>query len=314
MKVVVTGGTGFLGAHLARTLAERGDEVTCLDVTPNTPLLDGVDGVEIVRCDVGWWPELMRHVQEAQPEVIFHSAGILSAFAEARPEAAYRVNADGTLNVLEAAKILGNIRVVFTSTVATYGRGIGDTVNEMTQQRPATMYGVTKVFGELLGDYYKHRFDVDFRGIRLASVIGPGRGPGGASAYSSLIVSEPARGRAFKVPITELTTMPLIYVKDAVQALIQIAQAEDSQLRRRTYGVSGFSPTAGELAGVVRDVVSDADISFAPDDQMVEIVHSWPKRLDDSEATDDWGWKAGFDLTAAVRDFVGELQSHPGWP
>lgn len=314
MRVVVTGGTGFLGAHLARTLAERGDEVTCLDVAPDTPLLNGVDGVEIVRCDVGWWPELMRHVQEARPEVIFHSAGILSAFAEARPEAAYRVNADGTLNVLEAAKILGHIRVVFTSTVATYGSGIADTVNEMTQQRPTTMYGVTKVFGELLGDYYKRRFGVDFRGIRLASVIGPGRGPGGASAYSSLIVSEPARGRAFKVPITELTTMPLIYVKDAVQALIQIAQAEDTALGRRTYGVSGFSPTAGELATVVRGVVSDADISFAPDDQMVEIVHSWPKRLDDSEATDDWGWKAGFDLTTAVSDFVAELQSHPDWP
>lgn len=314
MRVVVTGGTGFVGAHLARTLAERGDEVTCLDVAPGTPLLDGVEGVQILRCDVGWWPELMRHVQEARPDIIFHSAGILSAFAEERPEAAYRVNAEGTLNVLEAAKILGGIRVVFTSTIATYGPGAGQIVDETTQQRPTTMYGVTKVFGELLGDYYTRRFGVDFRGIRLASVIGPGRGPGGASAYSSLIVSDPARGRAFKVPVTEETTMPLIYVKDAVEALIGIGRTEETTLSRRTYGVSGFSPTAGELAAAVRDAVEDADIAFAPDDQLVEIVHSWPQRLDASEADEDWGWRPDFDLGSAVTDFVAELREHPQWP
>lgn len=314
MRVVVTGGTGFVGAHLARTLAARGDHVTCLDVAPGTPLLEDVDDVEIVRCDVGWWPELMHAVQQAQPEVIFHSAGILSAFAEERPHAAYRVNAEGTLNVLEAAKVLGDMRVIFTSTIATYGPGVGDTVNENTQQRPTTMYGVTKVFGELLGEYYVRRFGIDFRGIRLASVIGAGRGPGGASAYSSLIVSEPARGRAFKVPVTEATTMPLVYVKDAVDALIDIAKAEESDLVRRTYGISGFSPTAEELADAVRNAVPGCDVSFAPDEDMVEIVHSWPQRVDTSEASADWGWQSSFDLHDAVNDFVAELQLHPEWP
>ena len=314
MRVVVTGGTGFVGAHLARTLAQRGDQVTCLDVAPGTPLLNDVDNVEIVRCDVGWWPELMHALQEARPEVIFHSAGILSAFAEERPHAAYRVNAEGTLNVLEAAKVFGDTSVIFTSTIATYGPGVGETVDERTQQRPTTMYGVTKVFGELLGEYYERRFGIDFRGIRLASVIGPGRGPGGASAYSSLIVSEPARGRAFKVPVTETTTMPLLYVKDAVDALIGICEADPASLTRRTYGISGFSPTAGELAEAVRGFVPAADVEFVPDEQMVEIVHSWPHALDVSEATDDWGWTPNFDLTSAVEDFVTESRTHPDWP
>lgn len=314
MRIVVTGGTGFVGAHLARTLAARGDQVTCLDVAPGSPLLEDVENVEVVRCDVGWWPELVHAVQEAMPEVIFHSAGILSAFAEERPHAAYRVNATGTLNVLEAARILGDVPVVFTSTIATYGPGVGETVDERTQQRPTTMYGVTKVFGELLGEYYVRRFGVDFRGIRLASVIGAGRGPGGASAYSSLIVSEPARGRSFKVPVTEATTMPLVYVKDAVEAMIRIAQADAADLTRRTYGISSFSPTAGELADAVRAQLPDADVEFAPDAHMVEIVHSWPHALDASEAEADWGWKPRFDLAGAVQDFVAEARTHPHWP
>ncbi len=314
MRVAVTGGTGFLGAHLARALAARGDDVICLDVATSTPLLEDVEGVRIVRCDVGWWPELIQAVQDAQPELIFHSAGILSAFAEERPHAAYRVNTMGTLNVLEAARIFGDIGVVFTSTIATYGPGVGETVTETTQQRPTTMYGVTKVFGELLGEYYVGRFGLDYRGIRLASVIGPGRGPGGASAYSSLIVSEPAHGRAFKAPVTEETTMPLVYVKDAVDALLQIAAAEEADLTRRTYGISGFSPTAGELAEAVRGAVPGADISFAPDEQLVAIVHSWPQRLDTSEASGDWGWTERFDLARAVGDFVGELKVNPTWP
>lgn len=314
MRVVVTGGTGFVGAHLARGLAARGDEVTCLDVVRSSPLLDGIDEVQIVRCDVSAWAETFHALKAAQPEIVFHSAGILSAFAEERPQAAYQVNATGTYNVLEAAVLLEIPQVVFTSTIATYGPDVGTVVDENSLQRPTTMYGVTKTFGELLGSYYLRRFGVDFRGIRLASVIGPGRGPGGASAYSSLIVSEPARGRPFTVPTNEATTMPLLYVKDAVSALIQIAEADGSALRRRVYGVAGFSPTAGELCDAVRDVVTQARIEFQPDPAIMTIADGWPDRLDDSEATEDWGWQPAYGLEATIEDFVAELRAHADWP
>lgn len=313
MRVVVTGGAGFLGAHVARTLAARGDKVTCLDIAGSWPLLEGVEGVELVRCDIGWWPELLLAMEEAQPEVIFHTAGILSALAEERPHAAYRANATGTLNVLEATRI-AKARVVFTSTIATYGPGVPDTVDEETLQRPTTMYGVTKVFGELLGEYHLRRFGVDFRAIRLPSVVGAGRGPGGASAYSSLIVSEPARGRPFTVPLDEQATIPLVYVKDAVDALIEISQAQAGDLPRRTYGIGGFSPTAGELAQAVRSVVSGAEITFRPDPSLLEIVNSWPQRIDGSEARKDWGWEDRYGLDETVQDFVSEIQAHPDWP
>lgn len=302
-----------MGAHLARALAARGDLVTCLDIAPPSALLVDVDDVESRRCDIGWWPEVMHAIQDVRPDVVFHTAGILSAFAEERPHAAYRVNAIGTVNVLEAALAVG-ARVVFTSTIATYGPGVGDTVDETTQQRPTTMYGVSKVFSELLGEYYLRRFQLDFRGIRLPSVIGAGRGPGGASAYSSMIVSEPARGRPFKVPLEESATIPLVYVKDAVAALIDLAGAREEDLRRRTYGIGGFSPTAGELAAAVRATVPDADIAFAPDPALTEIVDSWPARVDGGEAARDWGWEERFTLQETVRDFVDEVRAHPEWP
>lgn len=314
MRVVITGGTGFVGAHLARYLAARGDKVTCLDVVPRSPLIDGVEGVEVVRCDVGSLPEVLHAFERAAPELVFHTAGILSAFAEDRPQSAYRANAVGTFNVLETAILFDRPPVVFTSTIATYGPGVARVVDERTQQRPTTMYGLSKVFGELLGEYYLHRFALDFRAVRLPSVIGPGRGPGGASAYSSLIVSEPARGRAFEVGVTEEARIPLLYVKDAVDGLIRLAEADPANLKRRTYGLSGFSPTAAELASAVGEAVPDADITFAPDPGLVEIVGSWPEEMDGTEAAGDWGWKGSYGLIEAVPDFVAEVSAHPSWP
>ena len=314
MRIAVTGGAGFVGAHLARALAAHGDEVVCLDVARSSPILDGALGIRHVRCDVGSWAELFHVLRDAQPDLIFHSAAILSAFAEERPQAAYQANATGTYNVLEAALLLGITRVVFTSTIATYGPGVALTVDETTRQRPTTMYGVTKAFGEMLGEYYATRFGIDFRAIRLPSVIGLGRGPGGASAYSSLVVSEPARRRPYAVPVRESTITPLLYVKDAVAALVDLAAADASSLRRRTYGINGFSPTARELADAVCRSIPDARIDFTPDPSITSIVDTWPERLDDSEAAADWGWSAGYDLDSAVRDFVADVIANPDWP
>ncbi len=313
MRVMVTGGTGFLGAHLARALAERGDTVTCLDVNPSSALLADV-AVDTVRADVASWAEVLHAVRDARPEVIFHGAGILSAFAEERPQAAYQVNASGTYHILEAASLLGIGRVVFTSTIATYGPGVPATVDEETPQRPTTMYGTTKAFSENLGAYFHRRLGVDFRGIRLPSVIGAGRGPGGASAYSSLAVSEPARGRPYTIPVSGQTRIPIVYVKDAVAALIALAEADGARLRRRTYGIAGFSPSADELASAVRDALPAADLAIRPDRALQAIVDGWPRAVDASEAESHWGWRERYDLPTAVADFIAELQAHPDWP
>jgi threonine 3-dehydrogenase len=311
MRAVVTCGSGFLGSHLARTLAARGDVVICLDVAPPPPMLREDTTVRRVDCDVTSWADLCEAIRDARPDVLFHTAGILSARAEERPRAAYDVNATGMLNVLEAVGLLRVPRLVFTSTIATYGPGAGRTVDETTPQRPTTMYGLTKVLGELLGEHAWRRDGVDYRGIRLPALLGPGRGEGGASAYASLIVSEPTWGRPYVVPVPAATTVPLMYVADAVAALIGIAEADEARLGRRTYGVAGFSATADALADAVRRAIPGADIRCVPDPAIASIVATWPERVDDAEAARHWGWAASHDVDSAVDHFVATLRAGP---
>ncbi|MBT9146824.1 MAG: putative epimerase/dehydratase [Syntrophomonadaceae bacterium] len=307
---LITGGLGFLGSHLARELVGRREEVVLFDVIRSSRLVEDIENdVRIVQGNLGNWAEVLDVVRKHKVNCIYHAGALLSASAEESPLAAYMVNANGTFYVLEAARLFNVEKVVFLSTVATYGPGVPEVVNDDTVQIPTTMYGVTKVFCERLGEYYHRKFGVNFRGVRLPSVIGPGRGGGGASAYSSLIVQEPAAGRPYKVFVDETARIPLLYIKDAVRALVSLGEAAEERLKRRVYNIQGFSPSARDLADIVRRYLPDARIEFEPDPEMVKIVHSWPKELDDTLAREDWGWNAQYTLDKAVKDFIDEFQA-----
>jgi len=184
MPKLITGGMGFIGTYLARALLKDGEEVVLFDIVPSSPLIRDIkDKVKIVRGDLSSWAEVLEVVKTYKIDGIYHTGALLSASAEEKPITAYQVNAGGTFNILEAAKLFDIERVVYLSTIASYGLGIPDVVDEDTIQMPISMYGVTKVFSERLGEYYNRKFGVDFRGVRLPAVIGPGRGTGGASAY-----------------------------------------------------------------------------------------------------------------------------------
>lgn len=309
MAKLITGGLGFVGSHLARELVSRGDQVVLFDVVPRSRLIDDIkDRVSIVQGDLANWSQVLDAVKKYQVDCIYHTGALLSASAEEAPLAAYMANANGTFHVLEASRFFNVKTVVFLSTIATFGPGLGETVGDDDTQRPTTMYGVTKVFGERLGEYYHSKFGVNFRGLRLPSVIGPGRGGGGASAYSSLIVQEPAAGRRYEVFVDEGARIPLLYIKDAVRALVALAGVEETRLKRRVYNIQGFSPSASELADAVRGHLPGTDIEFRPEPEMVRIAHSWPRVLDDSSARRDWGWDTQYQLDRAVKDFIAEFK------
>lgn len=306
MRALITGGTGFIGLALGRRLADLGADVTLADYRPREEAVDFP--AKVVRADLASWAETLRAVHDARPEVIIHAGALLSADAEAMPAAAYGANATGTLNLLEGATLFAARQVVVLSSIATYGPGVADTVDESTPQRPITMYGITKVFGELLGEYYTRRFGLDVRAGRLPSVIGPGRGGGGASAYSTLMIEEPARGRPFAVPVPAALSMPLLYIDDAVRSVTELSATPAASLSRRTYGIGGFSPTAGAVAAAVRQRLPEAQLRFDPDEDITAIVQSWPRALSGDLAHRDWGWSPAFALEATVDHFVTSIE------
>jgi len=312
MAKLITGGLGFIGTYLARTLLEKGEEVVLFDVITHSPLIkDLKNKVKMVQGDLASWADVLHTIRDHKIDAIYHTGALLSASAEEKPITAYHVNAGGTFHVLEAARLFKVKRVIYLSTIASYGLGIPDIVNEDTIQMPISMYGVTKVFSERLGEYYYRKFGVDFRGVRLPAVIGPGRGGGGASAYSTLMISEPALGRPYEVFVEEDVRMPLLYVKDAVDCLIRLYEAKNTRLKRRVYCIAGFSPTAKEIFNAVKKVLPKADLRFKPNKELTEIVRSWPKFLDETRAKEEWGWKTQYNLNDSVKSFIQEVQAHP---
>jgi threonine 3-dehydrogenase len=311
MAKLITGGLGFLGVYLAHALLERGEEVVLFDVVRSSPLIQDIkDKLKIVQGDLASWAEVLEVVKQNKIDGIYHTGALLSASAEEKPITAYQVNAGGTFNVLEAAKLFNVERVIYTSTIASYGSYL-HMVNEDTIQMPISMYGVTKVFSERLGEYYCRKFGVDFRAVRLPSVIGPGRGPGGASAYSTLMISEPALHRPYEVYVEEDVIMPLLYINDCVDALIRLYDMDHSKLKKRVYCIAGFSPTAKEIADEVKRILPGAEIKFNPNAELTEIVRSWPRYVDETKANEDWGWKTKYLLKQTVEDFVKVVQAHP---
>ncbi len=313
MATLITGGLGFLGNYLARELSHKGEKVILMDISDHGMLpyvKDVEDQVVKVRGDLSSWQDIFDAVLQHKVKKIFHLGAFLSHKAEDFPLKAFEINLLGTWYVLEAARMFSLEQVIFISTVASFGDYITTPVKNTDPQYPHTMYGVTKVSSERLGEYYKRKFGVDFRGVRLPSVIGPGRGPGGVSAYSTLIIETPAKGDPYEVFVEPESRMPMLYVKDAIKSLIQLAEAPEEKLNYRMYNIQGFSPSAGEMVEAIKQQLPAAAINFKPQENMVKIIDSWPDELDDSEAKKDWGWSADYGLDEAVKDFILQVQQH----
>jgi nucleoside-diphosphate-sugar epimerase len=246
--VLVTGGGGFIGSYLVQELAHQGYDVIVFDRNPEQIRLRGFTDFEsrikqqltFVEGDLTSLPTVMEVFDRYRPCSVFHLGALLSAGAESSPHLGYQVDLGGTQNVLEAARIFGGfgderVKVIFPSTIASFGThlpGAGNAVKPMVDnesiQMPTTMYGVAKVSSERLGEYYTRKGWVDFRALRFPSVIGAGRGPGGTTVYSTLMVELPAQGEHYAAYVFDDTRVAIIYVRDAISALIGLWQADEN--------------------------------------------------------------------------------------
>lgn len=307
--VLITGGSGFLGSWVARTLLQEGHEVVVLDVDESMLIRDIRDKLVFQKgsiADKGFMDEIIK---KHRPDTVFHFAALLSSAAEQNPETGYEVNIAPTWPLFESARRYDVKNILFASSMAVYGSATSKTVSENVYTDTSTLYGISKVFGELVGVWFNRRYGIGFAAMRYASIIGPGRRDGGASAYTSLLVQKAAQGEPYSVPVTKDAAIPLIYVKDAVDATLFVWKRIKG-LRDRILNVAGPqpSPTAFEIVDAVKKHLPEANISFSPQKSYTDIVGSWPRELDTSRIV-ALGWRPNYaNLGKIVEDFITEIR------
>jgi nucleoside-diphosphate-sugar epimerase len=309
MNVLITGGTGNLGSRLAIPLVQRGDRVVAFDIRAE-PHFDSAEfrEAQVVVGDLADRHRVLGTVREHKIETIFHLGAVLSSSAEENPYDAWRANMDGMVNVLDAARFGGARRVVFSSTIATYGSHTAEQLTEDAPQWPVSLYGVTKVAGERLGVYYHHQFGLDFRAIRLPAVIAARGSSGGASAYVSAAFEQSVFKGAYEFYVNPTTRAPMLYIADAVRGFLDLHDAPAKDLTRRVYNIAGIAPSAEELAQAIRTLVPKVQFTYLPDPLKCAIVESWPDRIDDSGARKDWGWDSTWNLERTTDEVIEVLR------
>ena len=306
--ILVTGAAGQIGSELVVVLREKygKENVIASDKRPPTSVLAAGP---FFLLDVTDRAEVERLVRDHKVEVIYHLAAILSATGEKDPELAWRVNMEGLYNMLEAARKHGVRRIFWPSSIAVFGP---KTPKENTPQdavlSPTTMYGVTKVAGELLCEYYHRRYGLDVRGLRFPGIISSGTLPGGGTTdYAVEIFYAAVKGEPYTCFLRPDTVLPMAYMPDCLKAILRLMEAEEKRLRWRIYNVSGMSFSPEELAREIQKRVPGFQVEYKPDFRH-GIAESWPRTIDDSAAREDWGWAPAYDLPRMVEAMLAALR------
>jgi threonine 3-dehydrogenase len=309
MNVLITGGTGSIGSRLAIPLIQRGDRVIVFDIR-SKPHFGSAEfrEVEVIVGDLADRDTLLEIVKSRKIESIFHLGAVLSSTAEANPHDAWRANMDGMVNVVDAARSGRAQRVIFSSSVATYGTGVPVPLTDDAPQWPLSLYGVTKVAGERLGVYYHCQFGLDFRAIRLPAIIAARGSGGGASAYCSAVFNESVFKSQYDFYVNPTTRAPMLYIADAVRSFLDLHDAPEKNLSRRVYNINGIAPSADEMAQVIEARLPTVQITYHPDPLRCAIVESWPHRIDDSAAKRDWKWNSTWTLERMADEVIEVLQ------
>jgi nucleoside-diphosphate-sugar epimerase len=302
-RVLITGALGQIGSELTPRLRElyRKENVVATDIRQPVVDQDGpFETLDVLNEDD------MRHlVMEHEIDTVYHLAAILSATGEQKPDLAWKINIDGLMNVLNAAKDM-ELRVFHPSSIAVFGP---ETPRVLTPQetvlKPRTMYGITKVVGELLGNYYFEKYGVDVRGARLPGIISNVAPPGGGTTdYAVEIFYEAIKHKRYTCFLREDTVLPMMYMPDCLKAFVTLMDAPLSGLQHHgDYNVAALSFNPRELAAEIKRHIPEFEIEYKPDYRQA-IADSWPKSIDDSASREEWRWSPEYDLTAMVEDMI----------
>jgi nucleoside-diphosphate-sugar epimerase len=308
-RILIIGAGGQLGAELAQGLwAVYGtDHVIAADIkNVNGVLQQGPFEIFDVLDRNKLTEILVKH----RITQIYHLAAVLSATGEQDPQRAWKINMDSLILVLEAARALKIEKVYWPSSIAVFGK---DTPKVDTPQStimsPSTVYGISKLAGELWCSYYFNRFGVDIRSLRYPGLIGYKTQPGGGTTdYAVEIFHKALQAKKYECYLSEHTTLPMMYMSDAVRATIELMEAPSENIRIRTgYNIGAISVSPDLLAKSIRKHIPEFEISYKPDFREA-IAQNWPESIDDSAARKDWGWQHAFNVESMTADMLENLR------
>jgi nucleoside-diphosphate-sugar epimerase len=309
-KILVTGSVGQIGSELTIALRNRyGNDnvIACGRKTKPSETLLNSGPFEYI--DITNRETIEKVVKEYDIDTIYNMAAILSAVGEEKPLLCWNVNINGMYNILEIARDFEMTRVFVPSSIAAFGP---ETPREDTPQdtilKPKTMYGVTKVAGELLGDYYFKRFGLDVRGVRYPGIISSETLPGGGTTdYAVEIFYEAIKNKKYTCFVKKDTVLPMMYMPDCIKGTIDLMEADISKLKHHSdFNMASMSFSAEELADKIREHISEFKCEYKPDFRQA-IADSWPKSIDDGAAREEWGWKPAYDLSSMTKDMFEKL-------
>ncbi|VEF46392.1 L-threonine 3-dehydrogenase [Bacillus freudenreichii] len=308
-KILVTGSLGQIGSELVMKLRREygNDHIIASDIRRLENEVVESGPFEIL--DVTDGSEIFKLATKFEVDTIIHLAALLSASAEAKPQMAWNLNMGGLINVLEAARVLG-LKVFVPSSIGAFGAETPKhKTPQVTIQRPSTMYGINKVAGELLCDYYFHRYAVDARGVRFPGLVSYVAPPGGGTTdYAVEIYYEALRKKRYTCFIHQKTCLDMMYMPDAINAVIQLMEADPEKLTfRNSYNITAMSVTPENIANEIKKHVPSFVVDYQVDPVRQSIADSWPDSLDDSAARQDWGFKAEFGLEDMTEDMMEKI-------
>jgi threonine 3-dehydrogenase len=336
--VLITGANGEIGHSLITDIGKTGNDlVIATDIQNLDEMLKPYceDFFQGNILDPTVFDRLVLSIRRKGNKIrtIFHLASVLSTKAEHSPEAAHRVNVEGTINILkfavdQAQYQSSSIKFLYPSSIAVYGlpsvsmKTQAGPIKESEWLQPITMYGCNKLYCEHLGRYYSNhycqlkdepnKYSVDFRCLRFPGLISAMTMPtGGTSDYGPEMLHHAAQGIPYDCFVRPDSRLPFMVMPDAVKSLLELEAASREKLSQSVYNVTSFSPTAQNIYDIAYKFFPSADISFAPHEKRQRIVDSWPSDVNDQAARSDWGWSPDYDQNRAFEEYlIPAIRSH----
>jgi nucleoside-diphosphate-sugar epimerase len=308
-KILITGALGQIGSELTVALRKKygTENVIASDIRHSASKVaeEGpfysidVTNPETIR------PVIIKH----DIDTIFHMAAILSATGEKDPHLCWNVNMNGSMNILDLGVKYGMKRIIIPSSIAVWGKGVPrENTPQESVLKPTSMYGITKVAGELLCDYYVAKYGLDCRGLRYPGIISSETLPGGGTTdYAVEIFYEAVKKNYYNCFLAENTVLPMMYMPDCIKATIDLAEADfDNLIHHSDFNVASMSFDPRTLANEIKKHLPDFKIEYNPDSRQ-QIADSWPQSIDDTSARQEWGWTPDYDLTSMTSDMISNL-------